>query len=232
MTAPNWFPPTVVSNSNAASPNWLNFVDLENDVLPWMQMPDSETTAAMKVNIQLLIDMTCTWAQKRLAQPIAPTTFNRKFDGWSGWNGAYQFLPYTPVLEIISVNEVWGTSGAHYLSESTLTNQVDGFQINYQTGMMTRVFPGLVQKPWFPGSRNIEIEWTSGWNPVPADWKVATLEMVAHWYRNVFQQTANAIGGTGTGDAYDPEAVANGLWEGTPLRIANLLSGDVHVGIG
>jgi hypothetical protein len=227
-----WNPPTNVVDQNAQSIQWLSYVDLENDVLPWAQIPDSEITTAQKANMQLLIDMTCTWAQRKLGQPIAPTTFSRRFDGWSGWTGAYIMLPYTPVLEIKTVIEYWGVSGPHYLSEQTFTNQIDGFQCTYQTGMMTRVFPGLVQKPWFPGSKNIAIEWVAGWNPLPPDWKVATLEMIVHWWRNVFQQSANELGGAGTGDSYDPEAVANGLWQGTPLRIANLLDSSVHVGMG
>lgn len=221
--------PTAVVNPNARS-NWFqNFVDVPNDVKGWLQMPSSDTTH--DVQLQLLTDMTCQWAQRRLGQPIAPTTFNRYFNGWAGWNGAYIELPYYPVLEIQNVTENWGASGPHVLSESTPTNQVDGWQCDYQKGQLIRVFPGLVQKPWFPGSRNIQIQWVAGWNPLPADFKVATLEMIAHWYRNVFQQSASRLGNAGVGNEYDPEVVASGLWQGTPLRITALLDAVVQIGI-
>jgi len=223
-----WNPPTVVSNSNAASLNWQDYVSVVQDVMPWMQTSQSDFTQSQLDGLQLLTSMACSWAQRKLAQPIAPTTFNRKFDGWSGWNGAYVMLPYYPVLEIKSVIEYWGTSGPHYLSEQTFSNQIDGFQCDYQHGQLTRVFPGLVQKPWFPGSRNIQVEWTAGWNPLPADWKVATLEFIAHWYRHTFQQQANQLSGLGA----DPELVAQGLWAGEPLQIAGLLDTAVHVGMG
>ena len=219
---------TMVGNSNGESMWFQNYVDLNNDVKPWMQL----TGTTFDTQLQLLIDMTCAWAQRKLGQPIAPTTFTRRFDGWSGFMGSFIELPYYPVLEIESVTEYRGLNGTYVLSEATPTNQVDGFQCVYQTGQLRRVFPGLFQKPWFPGSLNIQVTWTAGWNPVPPDWKVATLEMIAHWYRNVFQQTANHLQGTGSGNEYDPEQVANGLWQGTPLRITTLLDDAVEVGLG
>jgi hypothetical protein len=217
-------------NQNGESMVWLDYIDIANDVKPWMQIPAGETT--WDTQLQLLTTMACQWAQRKLGQPIGPTRFSRKFNGWTGWNGAYIMLPYYPILEITEVFEWWGISGPHNLQESTFTNQVDGFQITRHTGLLTRVFPGLVQKPWFPGSLNIQVDWTAGWNPIPTDWKVATLEFVAHWFRNVFQQSSNSLGSTGTGDSYDPEVVANGLWQGEPLRIASLLNTANQIGMG
>lgn len=214
------------SNYNASSPVWGNYVDLEHDVLPWLQLTSVSTTQTQI--LQLLIDMTCQWAQKRRGRPIGPTEFFRRFDGWSGWNGAYIMLPYSPVLQVLSVTEWWGTSGPHELQEQTPEHQVTGFTCDYPTGMLTRVFPGLVQRPWFPGSRNLEVTWVAGYNPIPADLKVATIEMIAHWWRNTQQSARDNIrGGSDTA-----EVVASGLWQGTPLRITSLLDADNQVGIG
>jgi hypothetical protein len=217
----------MTTNVNASSLTWQNYVDLDNDVKPWLQIPPTDITVDYR--LQLLTDMTCQWAQGKLGQPVAPTQFDRRFNGWSGWNGAYIELPYYPVLEVTSVIEYWGGSGPHVLSEGTPTNQVDGYQMDYQRGQLIRVFPGLVQKPWFPGSRNIEVVWTAGRNPIPADLKVATLEMIAHWWRNTQQMAAIR---SGPSPDYDPEQIASGLWQGTPLRITALLDGYQQVGIG
>ena len=216
----------MASNTNAGSLVWANYVDVNQDVKPWMQLTVGQADA--DIRLQLITDMVCQWAQKRIGQPIAPTQFDRRFDGWAGWNGAYIELPYSPVLEITSVVEYWGISGPHTLSEATPTNQVDGYQIDYLTGRVTRVFPGNVQKPWFPGSHNIEIAWTAGYNPVPADLKVATLEMIAHWWRNTQQSMRTNVRAGGD----DAEQVAQGMWSGTPLRVVNILDTYLRVGIG
>lgn len=216
---------------NALSPAWQNYLDLQNDVKPWLQLATGPTQ--YDANLQVIIDGICTWAQQYLGRPIAPTLYNRRFDGWSGWNGAYIELPYYPVLEIVECVEWWGGSGPHNLQEQTPTNQVDGFQCDYLTGTLTRVFPGLVQKPWFPGSRNIQVIWKAGYQPLPGDIKIATLEDIAHWYRNTQQAAANGFGGAiGGASAYDPEQQNNGLWVGTPYRVAGILDAYKQQGIG
>ena len=216
----------MTSNTNASSLIWENYVDLEADVKTWLQIPVT-APAKFDYQLQLLTDMTCQWAQRKLGRPIGPTQFTRYFDGNQGWNGAFIALPYSPVLAVASVTEYWGTSGPHILYESTPTNQVDGWQCEYSRGILRRVFPGLVEKPWFPGSRNILVTWTAGYNPVPADIKVATLEMIKHWWTNTQQQAGNRP----TAQEYDPEVVAMGLWQGTPLRITALLDAYNQVGI-
>jgi hypothetical protein len=222
---------TQVQNSNASSHIWKNYVDLYEDVLPWLQIPTTGTAAASASDLQklqLLTDMTCQWAQRKLSNPIAPHGFYRRFNGWSGWNGAYVELPYYPVLQVVSVVEWWGLGGPHQLSEQTPQHDIDGFQLDALRGKVIRVFPGLVQRPWFPGSRSIEIQWVAGYNPVPADWKVATLEMIGHWW-HYSQQTQRVSIRAGSDGA---EQVAAGLWSGVPLRISELLDSGVQIGIG
>lgn len=217
-----------MSNTNSGSNTWASYVDLNEDVKPWLQIQTLDTTGDLR--LELLIDTACQWVQNYIGRPIAPTTFDRRFNGWSGLNGAYIMLPYYPVLEITSVTEWWGISGPHGLTEQTPSVQVDGWQCEYLTGQLIRVFPGLVQKPWFPGSRNIEIVWKAGYNPLPADIKMATLEYIAHWWRNTQQQSGgNRFSG---GGEYDPDPAAGGLWQGVPNRIVDLLSPYVQVGMG
>jgi hypothetical protein len=176
--------------------------------------------------LQDMLDMACQWVQNAIGKPVAPTTFDRRFDGNSGWSGAYIMLPYYPVLEVVRVTEYWGLSGPHVLEEQIPTDQVDGWQLDYLTGTLSRVFPGLVVKPWFPGARSVEVTWTAGYNPVPADLKIATRELVAYWWRNTQQAPRSAR------NAYGESADNSNLWPAIPDRIRALLNPYLSVGIG
>lgn len=218
---------TIVANPNARSRTWDDYVSVVDDVLPWLELPATDQADPYVLpNLQLITSATCQWAQKRLMHPIAPHLFQWYFDG-DGYSTTIM-VPYPPVLEVVSVIEYWGTSGPHVLSEATPGNQVDGFEMQYPTGRLIRIFPGLIGKPWFPGSRNIYVEYWAGQNPIDADLKMATLEMIAHWYHHTQEQPA-LRGATGGASA---EAVASGAWSGTPLAIMNLLDEEVHIGIG
>lgn len=217
-----------MSNVNASSAIYGGFLDRDNDVKTWLQLSPADTTR--NPQLDLLIDMACTWVQRYIGRPVAPQEYDRRFDGWSGWNGAYIMLPFYPVLEITSVVEWWGVSGPHTLSEQTPSNQVDGWQCEYQTGRLIRVFPGLVQRPFFPGSRNIEVTWTAGYNPIPPDIKVATLELVKHWYYNTMQQAGLRAGPVADYDGADDSNTT--MFTGVPFRIVDLLEPYISPGIG
>ncbi len=221
-------------NANGmTSPVWQDYLTVSGDVLPWLQMTaaDVPSSGPLAQNLQLLTSMACDWVQETLGRPIAPQQFDRRFDGWSGWNGAYQELPYYPVLEITSVIEYWGVSGPHVLLESTPAVQIDGWQCEWLTGRLTRVFPGNVQKPWFPGSRNIEVVWTAGYNPVPPRYRVGTLELIAHWWRNTQQQSALRAPGLTEAGEYDG-GVKSGMFEGIPPHVMDTLFPNEQIGIG
>lgn len=212
------------------TPAWTNYVDLTNDVKPYLQIPTASNPA--DAELQGIIDMSCTWVQNYLGRAIAPTQFFRRFSGWSGLNGAYINLPYYPVLSVVSVVEYWGLSGPHTLTEQTPTNQggQDVYQMDYLRGTVIRTFMGLVQRPWFPGSRNIEITWTAGYNPVPADIRIATLQLIAHWWHQTQQVSRTAplpAGAIGSGG----EPVA-GMFAGVPPETERLLSPYAQMGIG
>lgn len=211
-------------------PQWKDYLTVTEDVLPWLQMSAADLAAVTggQANLQLITSTVCDWVQETLGRPIAATQFDRRFDGWSGWNGAYLELPYYPVLNIVSVVEYWGVSGPHNLSESTPTNQVDGWQCVYDTGRLTRVFPGNVQKPWFPGSRNVEVVWTAGFNPVPPRFRMGSLMAVEWVWRNKFQQAATHAGVESEYDA--PHG--GGMLGGIPDDILDWLFPSEQVGIG
>ena len=146
--------------------------------------------------------------------------------------GAYVQLPYYPVLSVQSVVEFWGSSGPHTLTEQTPASQggQDCYQMDYLRGTVIRTFTGLVQRPWFPGSRNIEITWTAGYNPVPMQVKIATMELVKYWWVNT-QQVSRSV--QIRGGEYDaPEQSSMALWPAVPNRITAMLEVYEQVGIG
>lgn len=210
---------------------WTDYLDVTTDVLPWLQITAGDLDQNLATNLQAVTSMVCTRVQQELGQPIAPTSLFRRFDGWSGWNGAYIELPYYPVIGVDLVTEWWGRSGPHTLEESTPDNQVDGYQIDQMTGRLTRVFVGNVQKPWFPGSRNIEVTWLAGYASVPMDVKVASLEWIQAWWRTKQQQSAITNASVG----YDETEVAAheiDMFAGMPDSIRSIISARAQVGIG
>lgn len=179
--------------------------------------------------LQLTVDYVCQMSQQLKGNPIAATQFFGRFDGWSGWDGAYIMLPRYPVLNVQQVAEWWGTSGPNYLSEQTPENQVWGYSLTAATGMLTRVFPGLVQMPWFPSARGIEVTWTAGYNPVPAMFKLPALEIIAEWWRETQQASRSGPRPASAGNMMD---MATDTYPGLPVRVKAAFAGTSQVGIG
>jgi hypothetical protein len=220
------------------TPVWQDFVSLA-DAKAYLQYPDEKTD--QDAVLGELLGSACWWIQDFLGRPIAPTQFFRRYDGWTGWNGAIIELPYYPVLEVVRLAEYWGLSGPHVLQEQTpdfqygvgQTAQTGGsnvYQLDPIGGKVTRTFPGLVQRPFFPGSRNVEVTWVAGFNPVPRPVRLAALELFSWWYRNTQEDPRMAArvgpygGAEGTGQG--------GLWPAVPNRVQQLLAPYVQVGVG
>lgn len=200
-------------------PVWQNYLNWQSDVKPYLQFDSTNTT--YDGQLPELTHFACTWVQNYLNQPVAPTTFFRRFDGNSGWNGAHLILPYRPVLQVVSITEWWGSSGPHMLTEQTPERQgvSDMYQIEPLAGRLTRTFMGLVQRPFFVGARNVEITWQAGYSTVPADIRMATLEFANYWWRNTQEAPRtsplqiNEYEGPGAGS----------LWPAVPNRVTALL---------
>lgn len=213
---------------------WQDYVDVTNDVMPYLQINGwndlgGETTGLAQ-NLTLITSMCCDWIQETLGKPIAPTVFDRRFDGWSSWNGGYIELPYYPVVNIISVTEYRGTAGPFVLPESTPASPTNGYQLEPETGQLRRVWGGNVVTAWFPGSRNVEVVWRAGYDTVPPRFRVGTLEMIAYWWRNHMQQSALRLGQAGA-DEYD-SPFSQGILAGTPDAILDILFPNAQVSLG
>ncbi len=214
-------------------PVWGNYVDLNSDVKPYLQIPVA--SVASDVELQLIIDGTCYWVQNYLGRPIAPTEFFRRFSGYwgTGNGGAYVSLPYYPVTQMVSVIEYWGTSGPHTLTEQTPTNQggQDVYSMDYLRGYVIRAFDGLVARPFFPGLRNIEVTWWAGYNPIPPDIKLATLKLIKHYWTSEQQASRTAPVPAGT-SGYREELPVDGMFVGIPPDIERTFAQYIQQGMG
>jgi len=214
------------------SPVWQSYIDLANDAKPYLQIPSTDTTR--DAVLQDVIDAACWWAQDTLGRPIPPTTFQRRFSGFSGFGGSHLALPYYPVIvdatHPITVTEYWGASGPHTLTLQTPATQggSDMFQLDALRGIITRSYLGLLQRPFFPGLGNVEVTWTAGYNPIPRHWIMATKELVKYWWENT--QTASRT--FQPHNEYDNAADRYALWPAVPDRIALMFATAAQVGIG
>jgi hypothetical protein len=217
------------------TPQWSPIIDRDLDWKPYNQYPLSKTD--QDGVLDLIIGATTDWMSSYLDRPIAPTTFHERFDGWSGRGGTTIMLPYYPVLQIHSMTEFWGLDGPHEIVEQTPAEQYGvGFTaanppggtyaLNPRTGELTRTFPGLVERPFFPGHRNVEVTWTAGFDPIPNQIKLAALELANHWYRNTQEQETIA-GGIGRGGGE-----RDALWPAVPNRVTMLLEPYKQQGVG
>lgn len=212
----------------AGARQYGNFITLA-DARGWLQFSTPTTESSKDPQLQRVVDMACTWAQNFIGRPAGDQEFFERHDGWSG---EYIMLKESPVIEVVTCQEYKSSGGTQTLPESTPTTPVTGIQIDYATGRIMRTFAGYSwPRTFFPGSRNIEVKYRAGYNPTPPDIWVATMEMVAHWWRNVFQEGGLKAAGTGAANEYDPLVTTAGLWQGVPNRIVGLLSLYRRVGI-
>lgn len=207
---------------------WGTYLDLE-ETSNWLQFSGVPTGSA-QTELQRMIDSACTRAQNMAGRPLGATQFQERHDGWSG---EYIQLRYSPFLKLVSCTEWQSSGGPINLPESTPSNPVEGIQIDYATSRIMRAFQGYSwPRPFFPGSRNIEITYVAGFNPVPPDVWQATVDLVAYWWRNTQQSSRSAprpAGDSMYGGELEP---ASGLFPGVPNRIAEVFASYRLVMVG
>jgi hypothetical protein len=201
-----------------ATRQWPTYLDYA-EVIEYLQLPETLTTAQQN-KLQRYIDSACTFAQNRANRPLGPCEFKERHDGWSG---EYIQLDYSPFLQLVLCREWQSTGGFVTLPESTPENPVEGIQIDYGTSRIMRTFTGYSwPRPFFPGSRNVEVSYLAGFDPVPPDLWEATQELVAWKWRNTQQATR---GWMASGQEFDQNPNQNdGLYPGVPNRIAEVFS--------
>lgn len=203
-----------VTVANPPSTNrWGTYIDID-EAWDFLEL-HGEPTEPRRKKIKRYIDSCCTFAQNRTNRPLGPTVFRERHDGWSG---EYVMLSYSPFLELIECREWQSSGGFITLPESTPENPIEGLQLSITSRAM-RTFAGYSwPRPFFPGSRNVEFIYLAGFNPVPPDIWLATMELIVWQWRNSEQATRTwALPGTD----WTTEG-GNSLWPGVPNRVGEV----------
>ncbi len=222
---PMGFDPT--TNNPSGAEVWSTYID-STEAATWLQFSTGFTVGTEQATLfQRVIDAACVRAQMIANRPLCPTTFYERHDGWAG---EYIQLDYSPFIRLISCLEWQSVGGFINLPESTPESPTEGIQINYHTSRIMRAFQGYSwPRPFFPGSRNIEVVYVAGINPVPPDVWEATVDLIAYWWRNTQQSASSFVTGS---EEYGGPAAPTGLWPGVPNRIADVFESYRMVSIG
>jgi hypothetical protein len=212
-----------------------NIVSLAQ-VKSWLRYPNPSQPGSDDVAIQLVINAADEVIQYE-TEDILPTRYTENFDG-----GNFLIaLRHLPVLSVEGVREGWG-----YLNYDLDYVQVDSdppsfsmfaYSIDhYETGIISRRSAGNIQIPFRPGTANIQVQYTTGYQTPPASIVLAELELIAHWWQNS-QLRAVAMAGTNIsydatlGSTYtrDTESGTQNLNVGVPFRILEMIKGHRHM---
>lgn len=227
-----------MSSTPLGTETYATYVDIDTQVKPWLQFVGAQPNSTTEFALQIITESVCAEAQRIIGGPIAPTLYQPTtgigtFDGSGGLNSGFIMLPRYPVISIESVIEFAGGGTGVSLPEvhPTGTTNNTGYQCNYRTGRLTRVLGGQWNRPFYPGSNNIWVTWTAGYNPIPADLIRATLNWIAHIFRNSQQALTVGPQSAGINDEGFAAVIANGLWAGKPPAVADVLQTYTKVGV-
>jgi hypothetical protein len=148
---------------------------------------------------------------------------------------------HIPVLSVISVQEGWGFT--NYELDYQQVNSVNAtsmfaYSIDQpDMGQISRRSAGNVNIPFMRGEANIRVTYAAGRQEVPGSVKLATLELLAHYWQNR-QQRGNGANMTGAEsyDATDTDQPTSGAFGGLigidvglPVRVIELLRPYRHM---
>lgn len=141
------------------------------------------------------------------------------------------YLHQKPVLQVVEVIENWGYFNwglAEQPSTTVPATNLFAYSLdNPREGRVTRRSVGNIAIPFmamggeFP--YNIKVTYIAGRNQVPYAVRLATLELIAHWWQSSQQRSSAATGSP----TYDEDVSDSGGTEflaGVPYRILELLT--------
>lgn len=143
------------------------------------------------------------------------------------------YLRHTPVISVNTVIEGWGFT--NFELTYTVPNQVPQTSLfayaidNANTGKITRrsaanVLIPFVGQPYMQNSEgNIYVDYVAGQLPVPANVRLAALELIAHWWQNSQQRQYSAGGVSSSFDTDVVDSASTEYYAGVPYRILELL---------
>lgn len=115
---------------------------------------------------------------------IMPKHFIETYDG-----GGYTiYLRHRPLLSIQNVEEGWGWF--NYELDYQQVNTVPAGDLfaysidSEEAACISRRSAGNVSIPFVAGRKNIKVWYTAGRSTIPGSVRLASLELIAHWYQN------------------------------------------------
>jgi hypothetical protein len=186
-----------------------NFITL-SQAKEYLSIPSADTNNDDMLQ-NLLIPAACQ-ALMPLVGDIAATQYTEYQDG----GDLSVYLRHTPVVSVDAVIEGWPTQ--NYLLDFAEVDSGTGdsdywsYSVDdYDGGVVSRRTAGNLPMAFQPGESNIMIIYTAGRENIPEAIQMATLELVRHYYTNVFQRSS------GQADAYD--AVSNEFTRSTGVTL-------------
>lgn len=159
---------------------------------------------------------------------IVPRHYDESYDG----GNSTIYLRHRPVLSVENVEEGWGYF--NYELDYQQVNTVPAASMfaysidSPEAGAVTRRSAGNVVIPFVPGIKNIRVIYTAGRQTVPGAIRLATLELVAHWFQSSQLRATATNSGEQAYDAVEGERYSRnydiaGMNYGVPFRILELL---------
>jgi hypothetical protein len=158
---------------------------------------------------------------------VIPKMYSETYDG----GDTTICLANVPIISVQEVQEGWGFTN-YELAQVQVNTIPAPNMFSYSidvpaTGEITRRSAGNVAIPFMPGDSNIAVTYTAGRKTIPANIRLAALELIAHWWQNSQQRTA---GGSQNEYSYDSMNVdftrttgMSAINQGVPYRILELL---------
>lgn len=204
-----------------------------SDVKQHLQIPPTNTT--YDYQFQGFI-YACEDVIRAECGDIMPRHYDEYYDG-----GNYVlYLRHRPILSIENVEEGWGwlNHELDYQQVNTVpAGNVYAYSIDApEAGAISRRSAGNVVIPFVPGMKNIRVIYTAGRQTIPGTIRLASLELIAHWFQSSQLRSVAANAGEQAYDAVEGERYsrapdAAGLNYGVPYRILELLKPYRHLPI-
>lgn len=160
---------------------------------------------------------------EKLAGKVESASFTEVYDG----GDVSIYLRQRPVLSVQSITEVIG-SLTYTLSLQPPGQSVDAWGYSLDNPMSGKVVRrSAAGQPWrfTPGIGNITVIYTAGRADVPANIRLATLELIEHWWQHSQQGAfATPTGGAIGSPQYDDAITIPGQAFGIPYRVQDKLT--------
>lgn len=162
---------------------------------------------------------------------ILPHSYSETYDG----GNSSIWLRHKPLLSVENVQEGWGyiNFDLDYVQANSPVNAAGLYAYSidsYVNAEISRRSVGNVVLPFKAGKGNIQVNYTTGEQPIPGNVFLAEMELIAHWWQNS-QQRGVTLASTNLqydaveGAVYsrDTESGVQNINLGVPMRILELI---------